>query len=107
MAAVRAQGQRLFTTRMGQLGLACADCHDANWGRHLAGSLIPQGHPVAYPVYRLEWQAVGSLQRRLRSCMAGVRAEPFADDSPEMVALEAYLMERAVGLPLEGPGVRP
>jgi len=40
------------------------------------GSVIPQAHPTGYPLYRLEWQAVGSLQRRLRNCMIGVRAEP-------------------------------
>ena len=34
-------------------------------------------HPTGYPLYRLEWQALGSLQRRLRNCMTGVRAEPY------------------------------
>jgi len=27
------------------------------------------------PVYRLEWQKPGSLERRLRSCLVGIRAE--------------------------------
>ena len=44
----------------------------------LAGSVIPQGHPNGYPEYRLEWQGMGSLERRIRNCMVGVRAEPFA-----------------------------
>ena len=69
--------------------------------------MIPQGHPTGYPIYRLEWQALGSLQRRLRNCMIGVRAEPYPFDSPEQVELELYLMWRARGLPLETPGVRP
>ena len=43
-------------------------------------------HPTGYPLYRLEWQDVGSLQRRLRNCMSGMRAEPFAFGSPEHVA---------------------
>ena len=34
--------------------------------------------PMAIPEYRLEWQAMGSLDRRIRNCMVGVRAEPFA-----------------------------
>ena len=33
-------------------------------------------------------RAVGSLQRRLRNCMFGMRAEPYAYGSPEYVALE-------------------
>jgi sulfur-oxidizing protein SoxA len=68
---------------------------------------VPQGHPNGYPLYRLEWQSLGSLQRRLRNCMVGVRAEPYAYGSPELVALEAYLMSRASGLKLESPPVRP
>ncbi len=103
----RARGRTLFTTRIGQLNLSCATCHDDLAGRRLGGTPIPQGHPVGYPLYRLEWQATGSLQRRLRNCMTGVRAEPYPFDAPELVALEAYLMERAAGLAMETPAVRP
>jgi len=69
--------------------------------------VIPQGHPTGYPVYRLEWQSLGSLQRRLRNCMTGVRAEPFNYGAPPAVALELYLMERARGMPMDAPAVRP
>jgi len=100
-------GRRLFGRRMGQLDLACADCHDARWGERLSGSLIPQAHPTGYPVYRLEWQTVGSLQRRFRNCMIGVRAEPFDFGAPEMIDLELYLRQRGEGLPIETPAVRP
>ncbi len=102
-----ARGQQLFTTRIGQLNLSCAQCHDNNAGKRLAGALIPQGHANAYPIYRLEWQGVGSLQRRLRNCMNGVRAEVPPYGAPELVDLEAYLALRAQGMPLETPGVRP
>ena len=107
MRAVRALGQSIYMTRMGQLDLSCAQCHDDHAGHRLAGSSIPQAHPTGYPIYRLEWQSVGSLQRRLRGCMVGVRAEPFAYGSPEFIAIEAYLMERARGMALETPAIRP
>ncbi len=102
-----AAGRRLFETRMGQLNLSCAQCHDDRAGMKLAGAVIPQGHPNGYPEYRLEWQAMGSLNRRLRNCMVGVRAEPFPPDSPEMAALALYLAVRAKGLKVETPAVRP
>jgi sulfur-oxidizing protein SoxA len=107
MRAARAQGQSIYMTRLGQLDLSCAQCHDDNAGRRLAGSVIPQGHPTGYPIYRLEWQGVGSLQRRLRGCMVGVRAEPFAYGSAEFITIEAYLMERARGMEVETPAIRP
>ena len=69
--------------------------------------MIPQGHPTGYPIYRLEWRGMGSLQRRLRGCLTGVRAEPFAADSDEFTALELFLMQRAAGMPVEAPTVRP
>lgn len=103
----REDGRRLFEERRGQLNLSCAQCHDDNAGKRLAGTLIPQGHPTGYPLYRLEWQGVGSLGRRLRNCMAGVRSEPYAYGSAEHVDLELFLMSRAGGLPVETPAVRP
>lgn len=103
----RAAGRALFERPLGQLRFSCAGCHDANWGRHLGAAPIPQGHPNGYPLYRLEWQGLGSLQRRLRNCLAGMRAEPFAPDSPEATALALYLMQRASPLPIETPAVRP
>jgi sulfur-oxidizing protein SoxA len=107
LAPWREQGRGLYHQRIGQLDLSCADCHDRHAGGRLGGSTIPQGHPTAYPIYRLEWQAVGSLQRRLRNCQAGVRAEPDAFGSEALTALELFLVQRAAGMPLETPGVRP
>ena len=107
LAKVRDQGKTLFTRREGQLNLSCANCHDDNAGKKLAGATIPQGHPTAYPVYRSEWQTLGSLKRRLRNCVVGMRAETYAYDSAEYVALEVYLMDRAKGLKIESPGIRP
>ncbi len=101
------KGRQTFNERMGQLNLSCAQCHEERAGLKLGGSLIPQGHPNAYPIYRLEWQTLGSVQRRLRNCMSGVRAQQFEYGSPEMAQLELFLMWRARGLPLESPGVRP
>jgi sulfur-oxidizing protein SoxA len=103
IAAGRAAHQR----RRGQLDLACSQCHDANWQRRLGGSPITQGQPTGYPIYRLEWQNLGSLQRRLRACIGGVRAAIDDYGAPELVNLELYLMWRARGMTMESPGVRP
>ncbi|MBV7539253.1 sulfur oxidation c-type cytochrome SoxA [Duganella sp. sic0402] len=105
--ASAARGQQLYFQRIGQLNLSCAQCHDQQWGKRLAGSTIPQAHASAYPIYRLEWQGMGSLQRRLRNCMSGVRAEVPAFGAQELVELEAWLAVRDQGMKIETPGVRP
>ena len=107
LAPFRERGRELYRQRMGQLDLACAQCHDDNAGKRLGSSVIPQGHPTGYPIYRLEWQGLGSLYRRLRGCLTGVRAEPFPPDAPELVELELHLAVRAAGMPVETPAVRP
>jgi sulfur-oxidizing protein SoxA len=100
-------GRQIYVRRQGQLNLSCQNCHDDNAGQKLAGVELPQGHPTGYPLYRLEWQSIGSLQRRLRNCMIGMRAEPYAYGSDENVDLELFLMSRAGGMKVETPAVRP
>src|SRR5262249_50515549 len=73
----------------------------------LAGNVIPQAHPTGYPLYRLEWQSLGSLERRLRNCLTGLRAEPYDFGASELVDLELYLMWRARGMTMESPAGRP
>lgn len=99
-------GEAAYRLRRGQMNLSCAHCHEANWGKRLLSETISQGHPNAYPVYRMEWQTMGSLERRLRACLSGIRAEMLPYGSPEYLDLELYLAWRAQGLPVETPGVR-
>lgn len=101
------RGGALWRQRFGQLNLACTQCHDDLAGRRLGGAAIPQAHPTGYPSYRLEWQGMGSLERRMRGCLAGVRAEPFAPGADEWLALEAFLARRAAGMAWEGVALRP
>lgn len=100
------RGRERFNRRMGQLNLSCAHCHDRNWDRTLAIEKISQGQPTGFPAYRQEWQTLGSLQRRLRACYSGLRAEMPPYGARELVELELFLAWRANGLPLEAPGVR-
>ncbi len=99
-------GHRFYVERQGQLNVACAQCHDAIVGKRLRGDTISQGQTDGWPAYRLEWQSLGSLQRRLRACSLGVRAEILDFDAPEYLALELYLAWRGGELPLSAPGVR-
>jgi sulfur-oxidizing protein SoxA len=100
------RGRSLYHRRIGQMNLACVHCHQRNWGRTLLAQTLSQGHGNPYPAYRLEWQALGSLQRRLRACYYGVRAEMPPYGAEALLDLELYLAWRATGLPVETPGVR-
>ncbi len=100
------RGSSIFYTRMGQMNLACTHCHDRNFGRKLLNDTISQGHGNPYPAYRLEWQTMGSLHRRLRACFFGVRAALPPAGSQDLLDLELFLAWRSQGLTVETPGVR-
>ena len=100
------RGRDRYYRRLGQMNLSCAQCHDRNWGRTLLRETISQGHGTGWPGYRLEWQTFGSLQRRLRACYSGLRAEMPDYDARELLELELFLAWRETGLPVEAPGVR-
>jgi len=99
-------GKTFYFERQGQLNLSCSQCHDDNVGRRLRGDRISSGLPTAYPAYRLDWQKMGSLHRRLRACSLGVRAEQLDFGSQQYLDLELYLAVRAAGAEIETPGVR-
>lgn len=99
-------GRAYFYTRRGQMNLACYHCHELYPGQMLRGDRLSEGHTNGYPTYRLEWQTLGSLHRRLRFCDAGVRAEPLDAGAPGYVELELYLAWRGNGLARETPAVR-
>lgn len=106
-AAEVERGRSEYFRRRGQMNLACANCHDANAGKRIGGETISEGQPNGYPTYRLRWQTLGSLERRLRACFSGIHAEmpPYGD--PLLADLAAYLAWRGRGLPVEAPAVRP
>jgi sulfur-oxidizing protein SoxA len=99
-------GAKLFTTRMGRMNLACTHCHDLNIGKTMRADVISPGHPTGFPIFKMSWQSMGSIDRRLRACYSGVQAEVPTSGSPELRQLELFLKLRAQGMPIEGPSLR-
>jgi sulfur-oxidizing protein SoxA len=100
-------GRQLFNSRMGQLGMSCALCHNRHFGQTYRGTVLSQGHPNGFPAFRTETKRFISLQERFNACFELMRAEPFSVGSPEYTALELYVTWRGNGLPVETPAVRP
>lgn len=106
MSTAIAKGKELYYTRVGQLDMSCANCHENNYGNMIRADHLSQGHINGFPVYRLKWQGLGSIHRRFKGCMDNVRAKPYKRGSDEFVALEAYIATRGSGLSVETPAVR-
>ncbi len=106
MADWHAKGKELYFTRVGQLNMSCANCHQENYGKMIRADHLSQGQINGFPVYRLKWGGLGSSHRRFKGCMDNIRATPYKRGSDEFIALELYLASRGEGLSVETPSVR-
>lgn len=102
------KGKQYFYTKRGQLNFSCANCHLQNAGRKVRSETLSTalGHPTHFPVYRMKWGGFGTLQRRIASCDAQVRAQPLLGQSETYKALEYFLTYMSNGLPINGPASR-
>lgn len=100
------KGKKFYNTRRGLLDMSCANCHVQNPGKLIRANRLSDGISTGFPAYRLKWQRVGSLHRRIKGCNKQVRAQPYKQGSDEMVNLELFLAKRGGNIPLEAPAVR-
>ncbi|MBV1703056.1 MAG: sulfur oxidation c-type cytochrome SoxA [Hyphomicrobiales bacterium] len=100
------KGKSLYYQRIGQLDMACSNCHEKYYGKHIRADLLSQGQTNDFPTYRLKSQHLVPVEKRFQGCMAKVRAKPYKIFSDNMIALEVYTAWRGNGLPVETPGVR-
>jgi len=100
------KGKELYNKRVGQLDMACSNCHVENAGNKARADTLSQGQSNGFPTYRSKWQKVGSIHRRFRGCMKNIRATPYKYGSDEYVNLEFYLAWKGRDLLVETPAYR-
>lgn len=85
------RGAELFTQRYAGSNKSCADCH-AEEGEKLDVKAIAR-----YPVYNSETKEIITLQKRINSCRSTIAESPLVTDHPDLIALEAFVRNRAHG----------
>jgi len=100
------RGKELYYTRVGQLDMSCANCHENNFGKMIRADRLSQGQINGFPTYRLKNAKMNSTHARFKGCMRNIRATPYAEGGDEFKALELYLASRGNGLSIETPSVR-
>ncbi len=99
-------GKEIYYTRVGQLQMACANCHEDNFGNMIRADHLSQGQTNGFPLYRLKNAKINTTHGRFKGCMSNIRATPYKEGSPEFKALELYVASRGNGLSVETPAVR-
>jgi sulfur-oxidizing protein SoxA len=103
------KGEEYFYTRRGQLNFSCASCHVQSPGEHIRTEVLAPalGILAAMPIYRSEWNGMGTISRRFVTCNSQVRGVPLAPQDELYRDVEYYLSYMSNGLPIAGPGTRP
>lgn len=99
-------GKDIYYTRVGQLDMSCANCHEDNYGNMIRADHLSQGQINGFPTYRLKNAKLNSTHGRFKGCMKNIRATPYKEGSDEFKALELYLASRGNGLSVETPSIR-
>jgi len=76
-APVWEQGKEIYYTRVGQLEMACASCHEDNNDTMIRAGHLSQGQISGFPAYRLKNAKLNSTQARFKGCMKNIRATPY------------------------------
>jgi len=102
-------GKRYFYTRRGHLNFSCATCHVQSPGEHIRAEVLAPALGImnAMPIYRSEWNGMGTMSRRLVTCNSQVRGVPLKPQDELYRDVEYYLSYMSNGLPVSGPGARP
>lgn len=100
------KGKEIYYTKVGQLQMACSNCHEDNYGVMIRADHLSQGQINGFPTYRLKNAKLNSIHGRFKGCMKNIRATPFKEGGEEFKALELYLASRGSGLSVETPSVR-
>ena len=103
------KGEEYFYGRRGQLNFSCASCHVQNPGNHIRTEVLAPalGIVAAMPIYRSEWNGMGTMSRRLVTCNSQVRGVPLKPQDEDYRDVEYFLSYMSNGLPISGPGARP
>jgi len=102
-------GAKYFYSRRGQLNFSCAGCHVQSAGEHIRTEVLAPalGILAAMPIYRSEWNGMGTISRRFVTCNSQTRGVPLEPQDPLYRDVEYFLSYMSNGLPISGPGARP
>jgi L-cysteine S-thiosulfotransferase len=107
MAAIE-RGKELSARKVGQLNMACTDCHGKVANHWIRGQWLgePKGQYDHFPTWRTSLLAIWDIRQRFQWCQVNIRADELPPDAKEYGDLELYLAAQSEGQKLSVPGIR-
>lgn len=102
------RGKEYYYTQRGYLKLNCAECHVQGAGQRVRNEKLSQllGHTTHFPVHRLKWKGLGTLERRMSGCIKDQGQVPPGNTSKEMKELLFFMAYMSNGMKFDGPDIR-
>lgn len=102
------KGKEYYYSQKGYLKLSCATCHVQGAGQRVRNEKLSPllGQATHFPVYRLKWSGLGTLERRVSGCIKDEGQVPPKDNSAQMKNLIFFLAYMSNGMAIDGPDIR-
>ena len=102
------RGKEFYYSQRGYLKLSCATCHVQGTAQRVRNESLSQllGHTTHFPVYRLKWQGLGTLERRMEGCVKDQGQNPPKAESKIMKELLYFMAYMSNGMKIDGPDIR-
>src|SRR4029079_16710647 len=102
------RGKQLSQRKVGQLNMACTDCHGKVANHWIRGQWLgePKGQYDHFPTWRTSLLKGWDIRQRFQWCQVNIRADELPPDAKEYGDLELYLASQNEGLNLSVPGIR-
>lgn len=108
--AAVSSGQALMKRKIGQLNMACVDCHTAerHAGKWVRGQYLVQfkGTTAHFPTWRTSRGDIWDIRKRFQWCNVSVRADELPPDAKEYGDIELALAALNKGEKINSPGIR-
>ncbi|MGE0565207.1 MAG: sulfur oxidation c-type cytochrome SoxA [Pseudolabrys sp.] len=106
--AAIARGEVLAKRKVGQLNMACTDCHGIAANKWIRGQWMgePRGQLDHFPTWRTSLLAIWDIRQRFQWCSVNIRGDELPPDAKEYGDLELYLAAQNQGLKISVPGIR-
>ena len=102
------RGKELSARKVGQLNMACTDCHGKVVNHWIRGQWLgePKGQYDHFPTWRTSVLAIWDIRQRFQWCQVNIRGNELPPDAKEYGDLELYLAAQNEGQKLSVPGIR-
>jgi L-cysteine S-thiosulfotransferase len=101
-------GKEFYYTQRGYLKMSCATCHIQGAGQRVRNEKLSPlvGQITQFPVYRLKWESLGTIERRLSGCIVDQGQVAPKDESTQMKELIYFIAYISNGMAIDGPDIR-